>query len=152
MFTGERIEGRYVAGLGFGVFLARECAFAAGKMRDRVQRLGKRQILKVFSFVRGESNFFGFSMSAVQSFAGQQLNGGSRATNDRRRCGRSVVRMTVIVILEIFENVADVKKRVAVQTNFDEGRLHSRKDASDFTFVDAADEGEFFFALDVNLD
>jgi hypothetical protein len=153
LFSGERVEGRsYVAGLGFGVFLAREHAFTAGKMRDRVPGIRERQILKVFGFVWGESNFFAFGVSAVQSFAGQQFNGGSCATDDRRRGGRSIVCVAVIVILEIFENVADVKKRVAVQTNFDEGRLHSRKDAGDFTFVDAADQREFFFALDVNLD
>lgn len=71
MFTGKRIEGRsYVAGLGFGVFLARERAFTAGKMRDGVQGIRERQILKVFGFVRSESNFFAFGMSAVQSFAG----------------------------------------------------------------------------------
>ena len=60
--------------------------------------------------------------------------------------------MSVIVIFEIFENVADVQEGVAIETNFDESRLHSGEDAGDFTFVDAADEGEFFFALDVNFD
>ncbi len=60
--------------------------------------------------------------------------------------------MSVIVVFEIFENVADVQEGVAIETNFDESGLHSREDAGDFTFVDAADEGEFFFALDVNFD
>jgi len=61
------------------------------------------------------------------------------------------MRVVVIVILEIFENVADVQEGVAIQTNVHESRLHSRKDAGDFAFVDAADEGELFFALDVNF-
>ena len=70
----------------------------------------------------------------------------------RRRDGmRRVMRMVVIVIFKIFENVTDIKEGVAIQTNVHESRLHSRKDASDFTFVDAADEGELFFALDVNF-
>ncbi len=60
--------------------------------------------------------------------------------------------VAVIVIFEIFENVADVKESIAIEANFHERRLHSGKDAGDFTFVDAADEGELFFALDVNLD
>ena len=61
------------------------------------------------------------------------------------------MRVVMIVIFKIFENVADVQEGVAIQTDVDESRLHSRKDAGDFTFVDAADEGELFFALDINF-
>jgi len=60
--------------------------------------------------------------------------------------------MPVIVVLEVFENVADVQEGVAVETNVHEGGLHARKDAGDFSFVDAADEREFFFPLDVDFD
>ena len=71
----------------------------------------------------------------------------------RRGCNaaRRFVRMVVIVILQIFEYVADVQEGVAIETDVDESRLHSGKDAGDFAFVDAADEGELFFALDVNF-
>jgi len=60
--------------------------------------------------------------------------------------------MAVIVVLEVFENVADVEEGVAVETNIDESRLHAGEDAGDFSFVDTADEREFFFPLDVNFD
>jgi hypothetical protein len=62
------------------------------------------------------------------------------------------VRLDVIVVLEIFENVADVQKRVAVQADVHESGLHAREDAGDFSFVDTADERKFLFPLDVNLD
>jgi hypothetical protein len=58
----------------------------------------------------------------------------------------------VVVILEIFEDVADVKKGIAIETDIDESGLHAGEDAGDSAFVDAADEGELFFALDVNFD
>jgi hypothetical protein len=60
--------------------------------------------------------------------------------------------MPVIVILKIFENVADVKEGIAIEADIDESGLHAGEDAGDFAFVDAADEGELFFALDVNFD
>jgi hypothetical protein len=62
------------------------------------------------------------------------------------------VRLDVIVVLEVFENVADVQKRVAVQADVHESGLHAWEDACDFSFVDAADERKFFFTLDVNFD
>jgi hypothetical protein len=60
--------------------------------------------------------------------------------------------MPVIVILEIFENVADVEEGIAIEADIDERGLHAGEDAGNFAFVDAADEGELFFALDVNFD
>jgi len=62
------------------------------------------------------------------------------------------VRVPVIVVFEVFENVADVQEGVAIKANVHESGLHAGEDAGDFSFVDAADEGEFFFALDVNFD
>jgi len=64
---------------------------------------------------------------------------------------RRLMRVVVIVIFKIFENVADIQKGVAIQADVHESRLHSGKDASDFALVDAADEGELFFALDINF-
>jgi hypothetical protein len=60
--------------------------------------------------------------------------------------------MPVIVVLKIFEDVTDVQEGVAVETNVHEGGLHAGEDACDSSFVDAADEREFFFPLDVNFD
>jgi len=64
----------------------------------------------------------------------------------------TVIFVTVVVAFEIFKNVADVKERVAVEADVHESRLHARQNACDFSFVDAADEGELFFTLDVNFD
>ena len=65
---------------------------------------------------------------------------------------RIAVAMAVIVVLKIFENVADVQEGVAVEADIDEGGLHTGEDAGDAAFVDATDEREFFFALDINFD
>lgn len=90
-------------------------------------------------------------VGGVQRFTGQQLDGGSCRSESVRSDGRNVVGMAVIVVFEIFEDVADVQESVTIQSNFDERRLHAGEDAGDFAFVDAADEGELFFALDVNF-
>jgi hypothetical protein len=63
-----------------------------------------------------------------------------------------IVAVTVIIVIQIFENITDIEEGVAVETDIHESGLHTRKDASDFAFIDAADEGELFFALDVNFD
>ena len=81
-----------------------------------------------------------------QRFARQRFN---RVRSSRLAVGW---RMPVIVVFQVLENVADVQEGVAIQTDIDEGRLHSGKDAGDFAFVDATDQREFFLALDVNLD
>src|ERR1051325_971099 len=92
---------------------------------------------------------------AREGFTWKQFDGRTVACGD---CGdrgtRSVlfVRLAVLVVLEVFKNVADVEKSVAIQANVHESRLHAGEDASNFSFVDAADESEFFFPLDVNFD
>ena len=58
----------------------------------------------------------------------------------------------VIVIFQIFEYVADVQKRISIQADVHECGLHARQDARYFSFVDAADERKFLFALNVDLD
>jgi len=108
------------------------------------------------AFGRFERN--GFIQTGTR-FAGQDVDGRSRFARNLRR-GHVTIAATVagimavamIVIVQIFKNITNIEEGVAVKTNVHEGRLHARKDAGDFTFVDAADEGEFFFALDVNLD
>jgi len=90
---------------------------------------------------------------AGQRFAREQLDLGVRGRRQRRRQPlRLLVRLSVIVVLQVFEDVAYVEESVAIKPNVHEGRLHAGEDAGDFTFVDAADEREFFFALDVNFD
>ena len=86
-----------------------------------------------------------------ERFAGQSLHKRSRRRN--HRCLRRVpMAMVVIVVLEIFEDVADVQKCVAVQSDVYERRLHTRKHAGNAAFVDAADQRELFFALNVDFD
>src|SRR2546425_10437629 len=74
---------------------------------------------------------------SCQGLARKHVN---RRANRRRQRGRGgqglLVRMAVIVVLEIFENVTDIEEGVAVKTDVHEGRLHARKDASDFSFVE----------------
>jgi hypothetical protein len=90
---------------------------------------------------------------AGQRFAGEKFDLGVRGRRQRRRQPlRLLVRMPMIVIFQVFEDVADVEESVAIEPNVHEGRLHTGKDAGNFAFVDAADEREFFFALDVNFD
>jgi len=88
-----------------------------------------------------------------QRFAGKQFDDVRCRGRVRRRSGRQIrVRMPMIVIFEIFENVADVKESIAIEADIHESGLHAGKDAGDSAFVDAADESELFFALDVNFD
>jgi hypothetical protein len=63
-----------------------------------------------------------------------------------------IVAVAMIVVLEVFENITDIKEGIAIQADIHESRLHAGKDAGDFSFVDAADESEFLLAFDVNFD
>ena len=45
----------------------------------------------------------------------------------------------VIVLLEIFEEIADVEKRVAIEADIHKGRLHAGQHARDAAFVNASD-------------
>jgi hypothetical protein len=70
----------------------------------------------------------------------EQFDRGS--TRCRKRRGGALLlllRMSRVVLFEILENVAYVEKRVAVETNVHESRLHTGEDAGDFSFIDAAD-------------
>jgi hypothetical protein len=60
--------------------------------------------------------------------------------------------VVVIVIFEVFEDVAYVKESVAIEANIDERRLHAWEHAGYAALVDAANQRELFFALDVNFD
>jgi len=92
---------------------------------------------------------------ASERLAGKQLDARAVALS---YCGsgqmlvRLLVWLAMLVILEVFENVADVEKRVAVEADVHESGLHAREHARNFSLVDAANESEFFFPLDVNFD
>lgn len=91
--------------------------------------------------------------SVSERFAGKLLDDIRGPRRIRRRgSGLIGVRVAVIIILEIFEDIADVEEGIAIETDVHESGLHAGKDAGDSAFVDAADESEFFFALDVNFD
>lgn len=90
---------------------------------------------------------------AAKRFTGKQFDNVRRSRRKRGRSGRCIgVRMPVIVVFEIFEDVADVEESIAIEADINESGLHAGEDAGDSAFVDAADEGKLFFALDVNFD
>jgi hypothetical protein len=60
--------------------------------------------------------------------------------------------VTGIVILKIFENITNVEESVAIEADVNESGLHAGENAGDAALVDAANERELFFTLDVNLD
>ena len=103
-------------------------------------------VVMFFAFVR-----FG-SSALTNRLARQNLGRDRRGNLCRTMAVRITVAMAVIVVLKIFENVADVQEGVAVETDIDEGGLHTGKDASDAAFVDTTDQRELFFALDINFD
>jgi hypothetical protein len=45
----------------------------------------------------------------------------------------------VVEFLDFFEEIADVEESVAIEADFDKGRLHAGQHACDFAFVDASD-------------
>jgi hypothetical protein len=91
-----------------------------------------------------------------EGFTGQQFDGGGPVSasdgGERRVSGGMGVIVTMIVVFEVFEDITDVEKGVAIQADVDESRLHAWENASNLAFVDAADERELFFALNVDFD
>jgi hypothetical protein len=86
----------------------------------------------------------------------QQFDSGGRIAagngGERRVSGAMDVIVSMIVVFEVFEDITDVQEGVAIQADVDESRLHAWEDASNLAFVDAADERELFFTLDVDFD
>jgi hypothetical protein len=121
-----------------------------------VEGFGLREIVMsrlvaVLDSVVGSVQVGGFG-AVTNRFAWQHF-GVHRDGNLWRRCGvRLGVPVSVIVILKIFENVADVQEGVAVKSDVHESGLHARKHPRDAALVDTADQRELFFALDVNFD
>ena len=100
--------------------------------------------------IRTERSRFIGAVSAGKRLTRQSLNQGSRGWNGRRR--RVTMTVVVIVVFKILEDVADIKESVAIQPDIHECRLHAWKNASNAALVDAPDQREFFFALDVDFD
>ena len=118
--------------------------------RSLGRRFLERRFLRTNFF---RSHLFVRNCRTRQRFAGKKLDGARRSRRVRRsRGGQIRLRMTSIILLEVFEDVADVQESVAVQPDIDESRLHAGEDPSDSAFVDAADKRELFFALDVDFD
>jgi hypothetical protein len=133
--------------IGFtGVELAGVAMILSGTVINVRIRVGLVEMHDLFVDVRF------VSAGSAERFARKDIDGDT--TRRSRQSGRGSVsmRVPVIVVFEVFENIAHIEKRVAIQADIDESRLHARQDSSDFSFVDAADEGELFFALNVNFD
>src|SRR5947208_7654654 len=113
-------------------------------------------VLFIYGFVLMELVvvcFFVVLVGPGQRFAWKHFHG---RTNSRgQRCHgslRLLVWVPVIVVFEIFKNIADIQESVAIQTDVHESGLHAWQNAGNFSFVDAADESELFFPLDVDFD
>jgi hypothetical protein len=48
-------------------------------------------------------------------------------------------RGNVVVILKMFQKIADVQEGVAIEADINEGRLHARKNSGDAAFVKTSD-------------
>ncbi len=48
-------------------------------------------------------------------------------------------RRNVVVLLEMFQKIADVQEGVAIEADINEGRLHARKNSGDAAFVKTSD-------------
>ena len=115
-----------------------------------VMRVGVCFVLMIAVMLLALVRFGGPALA--NGFARQNFGGDWRGCLRRAVAVRIAVAMAVIVILKIFEYVADVQERVAVETDIDEGGLHTREDAGNAAFVDATYQRELFFALDINFD
>ena len=60
--------------------------------------------------------------------------------------------MLRVVILELVDDVGDVKEGIAVEPEVDEGRLHAGQDLGYAAFVDVPDDRPLSRALDPYLD
>jgi hypothetical protein len=64
---------------------------------------------------------------------------------------RSLIAGDLVEIVMLFEKVRNVEKRVALEANIDESRLHSWQHARDAPFMNAAGQRIFVGALEVNF-
>jgi hypothetical protein len=59
--------------------------------------------------------------------------------------------LIVLIFLDAFHEVGHVQERVALESDLDERRLHARKHACDFTFVNGSREGVFVLAFEIDF-
>jgi hypothetical protein len=59
--------------------------------------------------------------------------------------------LLVLVFLNAFHEVGDVQEGVALKSDLNERRLHARKHACDFTFVNGSREGVFVLAFEIDF-
>ncbi len=57
----------------------------------------------------------------------------------------------VVVLFQVFQEIADVQEGVAVESDIHKGRLHAGQHACNPSFVDASYERKFFFALNIDF-
>lgn len=101
----------------------------------------------------GVNILMGVGGGVSQRFAGEQLDNVGRYRRISGGSGGGIgMGVAMIVVFEIFEDITDVKESIAIEADVNESGLHAGEDAGNSAFIDAADEGELFFALDVNFD
>ena len=86
-------------------FLARQ--MLAREMFAR-QMIDGGDVVEMFLVVKRKRNLFVVRVRGVQCLARQQFDGGSCRAERLRRTHRDIVRVAVIVIFKILENIADV--------------------------------------------
>jgi hypothetical protein len=142
----------FFSGVGLWFLLPMSMAFRIAMPRSVAFTLNPVLINSRFVFVTLFDMFLAGRVRARKNFSRQRLygSGGLHRSGMAVRLGMRMA-VIVVVVFEIFKNVADVKERIAIQADVDECRLHSRQDARHAALINAADEREFFFALDVNF-
>jgi hypothetical protein len=66
-------------------------------------------------------------------------------------CGLGYDLFIFVFFFHALDEVGDVQERVAFQADLDERRLHARKHACDFAFVNGSREGVFVLALEIDF-
>jgi hypothetical protein len=122
--------------------------FRAGVLARRPFSFGGVGLLRM-SLV--EVDHFFVNSGGGECFARQQLDRGDASLAHRGRTRCFPVSVPVFVVLQVFEYVAYIQEGVAIEADVDEGRLHAGEYPRHFSFVNAADKRELFFALDVDL-
>lgn len=97
-------------------------------------------------------NLLVYACRSPQRLAWKHFDRRHTAAAVQRSCRNRRFSVSVIVIFQIFENVADVQEGVSIQADVHECGLHSWQDSRYFSFVDAADERKFLLALNVDFD
>jgi hypothetical protein len=90
-----------------------------------------------------------FSRGAV--VASRFLRGALIASSFARFADGALIACYLVKVFMFFEEIGHVEKRVALQTQIHECRLHSGENAGDSSFMNAAGERIFVGALEINF-